>query len=73
MYLVSFINNFTILGNKESDILASIIRNKETPNPSHILLLMFSQINHKKMLFLHGKVKMTKKIKVFLITVIFTC
>ena len=34
MYLVSFINNVTILGNKESDILASIIRNKETPNPS---------------------------------------
>ena len=34
MYLVSFINNVTILGKKESDMLASMIRNQETPNPS---------------------------------------
>ena len=34
MYLVSSINNVTILGKKKSDILASMIRNQEIPNPS---------------------------------------
>ena len=34
MYPVSSINNITILGKKESDMLVSMIRNQETSNPS---------------------------------------